>query len=658
MTIPDQTQSLSHPRYRGDIDGLRAVAVLSVLAFHAFPGLLPGGFVGVDVFFVISGYLISTIILGNLAQGHFSFWGFYVRRIRRIFPALATVLAFCLIAGWFTLYADDYAQLGKHTASGAGFAANLLLWNESGYFDQAAKLKPLLHLWSLGIEEQFYLLWPLTLYLAWRCRIGSAKLVGAIALGSLACSLWMTQSDPVAAFYAPWSRFWELLAGALLAVLHLHHRRRELERASDDLPTEEPVAPLLAHALSVAGAVLVAVACITLRESDPFPGWRALLPTVGTCLLIAAGHAGVVNRRLLSPAPMRWVGQISYPLYLWHWPLLVHLNLEYPDGVAVLPRVCALIASVALATGTYYAIERPLRFGGRGRAKTIGLLLVMAGLAAAGLVVMQQRGFVHRFPSVVARYTNYVYDFRSDARIGKCWLNGKAAASGYADECIDPGQTGEPLLLLWGDSHAGRLYPGLHLVARDKVRIAEYVRNACAPYFSGVNPLCLRNNRYVIDQVLALKPRVVVLFAIWNHDDPPPPQVLRKLQVTFRQLRKAGARRIVVLGPAPQWKLSLPKGLVQLYRQKPYDRPPRRMAFGQVQTAHDLDAYLANQLRHEPDVTYLSTIDALCEPAGCLTWVGSPDQLTTWDYGHLTTAGAAYVTKSLDLVGRTVRDDW
>ena len=146
--------------YRPDIDGLRAIAILAVLAFHALPAALPGGFVGVDVFFVISGYLITGIILGDLAQAKFDFTGFYVRRIRRIFPALATVLAACLCAGWFVLYAGDYAALGKHVAGGAGFVSNLLLWNESGYFDQEARLKPLLHLWSLGIEEQFYLLWP------------------------------------------------------------------------------------------------------------------------------------------------------------------------------------------------------------------------------------------------------------------------------------------------------------------------------------------------------------------------------------------------------------------------------------------------------------------------------------------------------------------
>ena len=639
--------------YRPDIDGLRAIAILAVLAFHALPAALPGGFVGVDVFFVISGYLITGIILGDLAQAKFDFTGFYVRRIRRIFPALATVLAACLCAGWFVLYAGDYAALGKHVAGGAGFVSNLLLWNESGYFDQEARLKPLLHLWSLGIEEQFYLLWPLLLWLGWRSRLGMPRLIGAIAVASLLACLWMTRHDAVSAFYAPWSRFWELLAGGLLA--HRHLRRR----AGDSGEAAPPAAA--AHAASLLGIALVLVACAAYRESDPFPGWRGLLPVAGSCLLVAAGPAACVNRWLLSRATMRWIGNISYPLYLWHWPLLAYLNLQYPGGAPLPSRLAALAASVALAAITCHAIEKPLRFGGNVRAKAIGLLLAMAAIAAAGLLVMDRRGFPGRFPSTVAQYADYRYDFRSDARIGTCWLNGKFAASGYADECVDPAAPGKPLLLLWGDSHAGRLYPGLRIAARGRVRIAEYVRNACAPYLSTVNPACLRNNRYVLSRVSGLKPRVVVLFAAWNrdpHDDPAPASVARRIGATIRALREAGATRVVVLGPAPQWRPDLPKALVGLYQRKPYDRPPRYTDFGQVATAHALDRYLAAHLGGDPGVAYVSTIDAMCKAGACLTWVGSAGELSSWDYGHLTTPGAIYLANALDLAGHAVRDDW
>jgi peptidoglycan/LPS O-acetylase OafA/YrhL len=648
-------------RYRPDIDGLRAVAILSVLAFHAFPAMVPGGFVGVDVFFVISGYLISTIILGDLARGRFSVIGFYARRIRRIFPALAVLLASCLVAGWFVLYADDYALLGEHVAGGAGFVSNLLLWSESGYFDTSSKLKPLLHLWSLGIEEQFYLLWPLLLFLGWRARTDMAKLLGAIAATSLLVELWMTRHSPVAAFYAPWARFWELSAGGLLAVLHLRHREREFVGDTGHPPTGEAALPL-ANLLSFAGLALIAIACVAFHDSDPYPGWRALLPVVGTCLLIATGQSAAANRWVLSPTAMRWIGQISYPLYLWHWPLLAFLNIRYPQGTSPQLRMLVVVASVSLAGISYYLVERPLRFGAHGRAKALGLLAAMAVLGVAGFAVMANRGFVGRFPAVIEQYSNYSYDYRSDARIGNCWLNGAYAASAYAGECVDPEQPGKPLLLLWGDSHAGRLYPGLKHLADGRIRIAEYARNACPPYFSTVNALCLRNNDYVLGQVRTLRPRVVVLFAAWNrnpHDDPTPDSVLLRLDATIARLRATGVPRIVVLGPAPQWNPALPKAMVDVYMQKHYERPPQRIAYGQVATAHELDAYLARHLHDRDRVTYLSLIDALCEPGGgCLAWVGSPDQLVSWDYGHLTTPGSEYVVRTLDLVPRTERDDW
>src|SRR4029078_10282619 len=204
-----------------DIDGLRAIAVLSVVLFHAFPSLCPGGFVGVDIFFVISGFLISTIIFANLERDTFSFFEFYSRRIRRIFPALVLMLAASYAFGWFALYADEYRQLGKHVAGGAGFVSNFVLGSEKGYFDNAAETKPLLHLWSLGVEEQFYIIWPLLLWISWRCRLNLLTITCAVAAVSFYLNVREVHTDPAAAFYLPQMRFWELMAGAALAYLNL-----------------------------------------------------------------------------------------------------------------------------------------------------------------------------------------------------------------------------------------------------------------------------------------------------------------------------------------------------------------------------------------------------------------------------------------------------
>ena len=210
-----------HPTYRPDIDGLRANAVLSVVAFHAFPAAVTGGFVGVDIFFVISGFLISSIILKGLDREQFTFRDFYARRIRRILPALMVVLIACFFFGWYVLLADEWEVLGKHIGAGALFLSNVLLWDEVDYFDTSADLKPLLHLWSLGVEEQFYIFWPLILFLGWRYRAAVPTLILTILLGSFLLNIGTVKEHPEAAFYLPFARFWQLLSGGLLAYFTL-----------------------------------------------------------------------------------------------------------------------------------------------------------------------------------------------------------------------------------------------------------------------------------------------------------------------------------------------------------------------------------------------------------------------------------------------------
>jgi len=257
---PEQSD-LTHPKYRADIDGLRAIAVLSVVGYHAFPNWIKGGFVGVDIFFVISGYLISGIIIGNLENGTFSFAEFYARRVKRIFPALILVMAACYSFGWMTLLPDEFKQLGKHIAAGAGFVSNLFFWQEAGYFDHAAQTKPLLHLWSLGVEEQFYIIWPLLLFLAWKRKFNFLSLAISIATISFAFSVKISYGDINQAFYSPVSRFWELMTGGILAYMNLHKIqlwKQTLQPAvgvlGNDNSARRP-AELMRNAQSVLGAL-------------------------------------------------------------------------------------------------------------------------------------------------------------------------------------------------------------------------------------------------------------------------------------------------------------------------------------------------------------------------------------------------------------------
>ena len=383
-----------HPTYRSDIDGLRALAVLSVVLFHAFPEILPGGFTGVDVFFVISGFLISTILYSNLEAGRFSILDFYGRRIRRIFPALILVLASCYALGWFVLLPDEFAQLGKHMAGGAGFVQNFILWGESGYFDNSAETKPLLHLWSLGIEEQFYIVWPILLWLGYRLRLNLLSITVLIAIISFALNIRgiNVTKDLTATFYSPQTRFWELLIGGTAAYLTLYpnikfkHRisrvlksvhsawiaivwdsQKQIEKqvlASAFTATEARLKYFSgANLCSIAGLLLLILGMILINKHRAFPGWWALMPTIGAVLLIIAGPLAVINRTLLSNKLMVALGLISYPLYLWHWAILSFLRIMQGEVPLWWYRVLAVLLAVGLSILTYKFIEKPIRFG-------------------------------------------------------------------------------------------------------------------------------------------------------------------------------------------------------------------------------------------------------------------------------------------------------
>jgi peptidoglycan/LPS O-acetylase OafA/YrhL len=260
--------------YRPEIDGLRGIAVLSVVAYHAAPQYWGGGFVGVDSFFVISGFLISSIILKGLDDGAFSFFDFYERRIRRIFPALIVVLLACLAFGWLALLADEYTERGKHTTAAAGFYSNFLLMRETGYLDGIARFKILLHLWSLGIEEQFYLVWPLCLVLIWKRRAAMPWAIGFVTLLSFALNLWFLGAKPNVVFYVPFTRLWELSVGALLAYFSVFGR---------------PAGTKVRDAAGWTGAALIVGSLVFLHSDMPFPGWRAAVPVLGSAMLIFAG---------------------------------------------------------------------------------------------------------------------------------------------------------------------------------------------------------------------------------------------------------------------------------------------------------------------------------------------------------------------------------
>ena len=399
---PTRTTSL-HPEYRPDIDGLRAVAILSVVGYHAFPTIVPGGFTGVDVFFVISGYLISTIILQSVAAGTFSLPGFYARRVRRIFPALLLVLAAVFAVGWFTLLADEYAQLGRHIWTSATFITNFALRRESGYFENIAETKPLLHLWSLAIEEQFYLVWPLLLWAAARFRFGPLALIASALVVSFAWNVHDIAGQATRTFYWPHTRAWELLCGGLLAWTTVAIRPRASAAVS--------------NGLSLVGVGLLAYGVLRLTALVPFPGAWASVPVVGACCLVAAGPTAWANRAL-SVKPLVWVGLISFPLYLWHWPLLSLARIIEGEPPANSVRAAVVAASFGLAWLTYVGLERPIRTGRSGWGIVTGLVGAMVVMGAVGYYTSASHGVpsrVREFAVVAAAVDEWDYPGRMTA---------------------------------------------------------------------------------------------------------------------------------------------------------------------------------------------------------------------------------------------------
>lgn len=455
-------------QYRPDIDGLRALAVLAVVAYHAFPARLTGGFIGVDVFFVISGFLITSHIFENLDKGQFSFTDFFGRRIRRIFPALILVMACSLAFGWFVLLDDEFAQLGKHVASGAAFITNFILVDESGYFDNAAETKPMLHLWSLAVEEQFYIVWPLVLWLSWKRKFNLLTITILVAVLSFYLNLRFIKSHPTETFFWPVGRFWELLSGSVLAWLLLYKSDLLIRVKlwvdkfvvrvihSKDVDADGSTTSNL---MSFFGLLLLAYGVIRINESLSFPSKWAIIPVLGAVLIIASGSKAWLNRIFLMNPIAVWFGLISYPLYLWHWPILSFLQIvegEMPHRDA---RILAVLLSIFLAWATYRFIEKPTRRKSVKHIRTLALSFALFVIGALGYVVDQKEGFDWRSAQQLSTIHKAKTQLGSMVSMdSNCGLSGEAKEK--IAICIKDSRA-NPKFAMLGDSKAASLIGGV-----------------------------------------------------------------------------------------------------------------------------------------------------------------------------------------------------
>jgi peptidoglycan/LPS O-acetylase OafA/YrhL len=406
---------------------------------------------------VISGYLITSIILKNQSQNNFSLLDFYSRRIKRIFPALIVVLAFCLVSGWFILLENEYELLGKHVAAGAIYISNFVLQSESGYFDIDSELKPLLHLWSLAIEEQFYLVFPLLLILGNRFRVNALVIILACLSISFLLNVSLISDKPTEVFFFPYSRAWELLVGSLLAYISLRVQIKQ-RRAN------------IANLFAWFGLTLILVAWIFLdSQKISFPSWWALMPTIGAACLIFASETAWFNRKILASNAAVFIGLISYPLYLWHWVLLSFARITEMDKPNAWLRLALVLTSMLFAWLTYQFVEKKLRFQ-KSKFISVGLLSALLAIGVTGYLIKQKEGYANRF-SMYQNWTegkigNEIYRNQGLISEKSCiQIYSKLPYEKYPKNqfCLIQNAQLPPSALLLGDSHANHFYQGIVL---------------------------------------------------------------------------------------------------------------------------------------------------------------------------------------------------
>ena len=625
MKLADKSKVRSSGSYRPDIDGLRALAVLAVIAFHGFPGYLAGGFVGVDVFFVISGFLISGIILDETRVGMFSLKKFYARRVRRIFPALCLVLVVSLLAGWWLLLPADFVRLGKQLAASAAFVSNFYLWFQSGYFSPDARTFPLLHLWSLGVEEQFYIVWPLII-IGLRSRPNwTISAIVLIGVSSFCLNVALIDNHE-ADFYSPVTRAWELMLGASLAWL----RRR------DDMA---PPSKRSADIATIAGLLLILGSTLLFDQQSSYPGWLALVPTIGTSLILWGGASSGVAASILSTRPLVFVGLISYPLYLWHWPLLVFSEAFKFAPLTQLERGLVIVVSFILAWLTYELVESKFRAGRTSRAKIATLGMGMIFVAVAGFAIIEGQGFETRFPRELLAIAE-VRGYPTSWRVHECLIDPKEETT-FGKSCMEEAH---PLLFVWGDSTATALMPGLRQLQHERsFGLAQFNANSCGPWLSvnvPGNPNCRSINDEVLGIVSRAHPDVVVLHARGSTR----PEDIAGLKKTVLALRGLSIPHIIVLGPVPVWKRGLPNEVLRYFVMH-HALIPARLSQRVYQTWDDA------QMRSElmgGGAEYISAWDAMCDKDGCLARLGEkPEDIVASDQHHLTESGSTFLIQSI-----------
>lgn len=610
--------------FRLDINGLRALAVIAVVIFHFNSQWIPGGFVGVDIFFVISGFLMTSIIFKGLENNSFSLRKFYLARANRIIPALTVVCFVLIVFGWFFLYNSEYQDLGRHIQSSLLFWSNQTYWLESGYFDASSHEKWLLHTWSLSAEWQFYLIYPLGLLLLSKLfRLETIKklLILATFLGFIFC-VYASLNWPDAAYFLLPTRAWQMLVGGLAFLYPV-------------------VAFKNKNTVEFVGLSFIFISCFFISSDNLWPGYLSIFPVLGTYLIIQSNkHSSIIthNRYLQK------IGLWSYSIYLWHWPIVVYIN-NFIDNINSLTLLIGMFLSIVLGYISFKLIEKPNH-------KLLKWSLFIVTIISS-TYVLKNHGVQSPIRDIsqssindfVKKYKSYnknnklTPDFSNLCNVSKKYKNGKV---NFNQLCLDLESSGG--VFFWGDSHMGALAKGLRSVIPTGTTINQVTSSGCPSSFnikqgniSKLRQACDNANALVLASVSKIVPKTVIIANKDNHQ-------LMDWQETVDQLKSVGVKQVILLGPVPQWYPSLPL----VYAKK---------AFGmEYLTSNKLDKNVlkTNEVMLSitekiPDLLYIDAINHLCNKAdnNYACKVVFNEELLVWDYGHLTIEGSKYVAKQL-----------
>lgn len=645
--------------YRPDIDGLKAIAVLSVIITHYFKTLLPGGFVGVDIFFIISGYLIARSTFLEIHAGKYLVSRYFQRRVKRIFPSLIVVLIAVLALGWLVLLPNEFERVGKHIAGASVFISNWQFWREVGYFDTAAELKPLLNLWSLGVEEQFYLLFPLLIIGSIRGRRGAFTVMLIVLVVSLISSLARVTHHAGWAYFHLFSRLWELLLGSLFAYVELsrmHARFRDPAQHRQREETIWQIIPEQWQTLSSCLGFVAILASITLIDkSMPFPAPTGLLPTVGALLLIASGPGALVNRVVLSHKVLIYIGLISYPLYLWHWPLISLTRIVDQADPTTAMKFAMIAMTFVLSALCYHFIERPIRFGRSSSAVAVPMTLVacMAVVGFSGLAVFKSYGV----PTRIDRLDSF----------GQPPLPDRVAVPGDFKSSRK--------VALIGDSHASMYESALRShFFQQGLQVVSYIRAGCRPFWNldqhspGHSPQgCPENVNQGIEAVLAdASVETVVIVARLNRpthlihpDQATLPASLQRGATTeedhsFAVLRLAAnqtlekllakGKRVIMFTNIAEFEFSLNACQARPLRLNSRAMEPCAISNSDVGRNLAKQRQFAAQLTHDfPTLKIFDPLPFLCNAQACNA--RHEGKFIYWNTTHLNELGADLVMK-------------